>query len=182
MEAEERRGTYVFYTQTYRDGQHRPVFFNGSVFGVIQQMQANECEIKLETDVTDLYTGSIGKNQIRKTASVYRWLFDFTLTSEIADALHVVELRPAQLDNGTNPLCTAKPGCTFEWIEVKAALPVIKETEITNDFAGYDGYVKDFDGMVDHFLIPISSSTAGDDLIAKLKVLAHACGKIGALR
>jgi len=48
--------------------------------------------------------------------------------------------------------------------------------EFTNDFEGYDGFVKNFDAPVDRYLVPVSSLAAGNELISRMQALAGTCG------
>jgi len=50
-------------------------------------------------------------------------------------------------------------------------------TEFTNDIADYDGYVKDFEGQVAQFWLPVSMREAGAELIAKMRAYAQSCAR-----
>lgn len=176
FQAENRRGTYIFYTQAY--GLHgRRVEFHGSIFGVIQDVQANGCELKIGSEIVDLYSGSIGRKLIGQTQNKYTTSVDFKLTPKMAADLNIVDARPVrQLAEGTNTVCSGGRPCSLTWLQLKADAPVIEMTEITNDVADYDGDIKDFDGSVEQFLLPVSSADAGTELIAKMRVFARSCG------
>ena len=174
--AENKRGTYIFYTQAY-SLQGRRVEFHGSIFGVIQDVQADGCEVKIESELFDLYSGSIGRKLVGQTQNKYITSVDFKLTPKMAAGLNIVEARPVrQLAEDKNAVCSGGHPCSLTWLQLKADAPVIKMTEITNDVADYDGDVKDFDGSVDQFLLPVSSADAGAELIAKMRAFAQSCG------
>jgi hypothetical protein len=46
-----------------------------------------------------------------------------------------------------------------------------------NDIVGYNGFVKNFDGMIDRFWIPVSSESAGKELKALFARFASTCGQ-----
>jgi hypothetical protein len=52
----------------------------------------------------------------------------------------------------------------------------LQVAEFTNDFEGYDGFVKNFDAPADRFLVPVSSPAAGNELISSMQALSGACG------
>ena len=53
----------------------------------------------------------------------------------------------------------------------------MKLSSVTNDVENFNGFIKDFDGMVDRFWIPVSSQEAGNDLTARLKSFAATCAQ-----
>lgn len=173
-DAEEKRGVDFSYTQNYRSAG-KPVLFKGSLYAGITAFKVNKCSLAIGTRIVDRYSGQIGKSTIKDTQSIYDYSVEFTLTQELADSLRLAEVRPSQLENGTNPACSEKRACAIDWLEFRAKGPVIKMTILTNDIEGYDGFVRNFDGMVDQFRIPVSSSDAGNTLIAKLQSLAIMC-------
>jgi hypothetical protein len=87
----------------------------------------------------------------------------------------MIKARPGQLDEGTHPVCSDHQPCVLNWIEISSERPEMQVAEFTNDFEGYDGFVKNFDAPVDRFLVPVSSPAAGNELIAKMQALAGAC-------
>lgn len=175
FQTEKRRGASIFYTQTY--GPHgRRVEFQGSIFGEIQDVKVDGCELKIKSELVDRYSGSIGRQLVGQTQNEYITSIDFRLTSKMAADLKIIEARPVrQLTVGTNPVCSGDRQCNLTWLKLKADAPVIQMTEITNDVADYDGAVKDFDGSVGQFLLPVSSADAGDELIAKMRDFAQSC-------
>ncbi len=177
FQAENKRGTSIFYTQTYGP-RGRRVVYRGSIFGMIRDVQADGCKLKIESELVDRYSGSIGRKLISQTQNKYIMSVEFRLTPMMAANLKIVAARPVrQLAEGTNAVCSGDRQCSLTWLKLVADAPVIQETEITNDLPDYDGDVEDFDGSVDQFLLPVSSADAGDGLIAKMRVFAHSCGQ-----
>jgi hypothetical protein len=173
--AESKRGTSIFYTQAYK-AHGRRVEFHGSIFGEIEDVEVDGCELKVKSELVDLYSGSISNNLAGRTQNKYVSSIRFKLTAKLAADLKVVAARPVrQLSVGTNAICSGARPCTLTWIKLRAAAPVIRLTEITNDVADYDGDVKDFDGTVDQFFLPVSSVDAGSELIAKMRAFAGIC-------
>ena len=176
VDAEEKRGIDLSYTQNYRSGG-KPVLFRGSLYAGITAFTAKKCNLTIGTTIVDRYSGQIGKDTIKNTQSIYDSSVEFELTQEIADSLRLAEGRPSQLENGTNPACAERRACVLYWLELRAKGAEIKLTSLTNDVADYDGFVRNFDGLVDQFRIPVSSPDAGKELIAKLQSFAIACRK-----
>jgi hypothetical protein len=175
FEAESKRGTSISYTQTYR-AHGREVKFRGSIFGAIQDVQVDGCELKITSEIVDLYSGTIDGKSVAQTQAKYVTTIQFKLTPRIADELKVMTARPVrQLPKGTNATCSGVQQCTLNWVTLKTDAPLIRSTEITNDVADYDGDVKDFDGPVDQFWLPVSSADAGSELIAKMQAFARSC-------
>ena len=174
--AEEAKGTNLFYTQDYRSGR-RLVQFKGTLYAGITAFTAKKCELTIGTTIVDRYSGQIDKSKINDTQSTYNYSIEFALTPEIADSLRLIEARPSQLENGTRAVCAEQRTCVVNWLEIRARRQVIKLTSVTNDVEHYDGFIKDFDGMVDRFWIPVSSQDAGNDLISWLKSFAATCAQ-----
>ena len=174
--AEEKKGDTFFYTQSYYALHGRHVMFKGSMYGVIADVKVSGCRMRIDTTIADRYSGAIGRRLVDPTQSLYRISAEFLLTPQIAQSLKVVKARPGQLDEGTHPACSDHQPCVLNWIEISSEGPEIQVAEFTNDFQGYDGFVKDFDAPVDRFLVPVSSPAAGNELISKMQVLAAACG------
>lgn len=166
-EAEERKGEYVFYTQSYVDSEKQKVSYRGSIYGAIQNVVLDGCLLKVNIQIVDKFSGVVGKKQTGEQADSQHYSVRLTLTSKIADALQLVEARPVQLANGTNSVCPEKPSCAFTWIAIREPKTLIKESRTTNEFV-------DFDGHTDHFLVPVSSADAGKQLIQRIRTLAQA--------
>jgi hypothetical protein len=173
--AEEKRGDAFFYTQSYSALHGRHVFFKGSVYASIADVKVHGCRMRIDTTIADRYSGTIGRKQVGPTQNLYRISAEFLFTPEIAQSLKEVKARPGQLDEGTHPVCSDHQPCVLNWIEISSENPEIQVTEFTNDIEGYDGFVKNFDGPVDRFLVPVSSPGAGNELISRMQALAGAC-------
>ena len=175
--SEEKKGDSFFYTQSYYalHGQH--VFFKGSIYASVANVKVAGCTLTIDTTIADYYTGTIGKKRIAPTQNVYRISVDFLLTPEISRSLRVIKARPGQLDEGTHPVCVDHQPCVLNWIELSSDRPELRVAETTNDYEGYDGFVKSFDATVDRFLVPVSSPAAGNDLISLLQAFAGACAR-----
>lgn len=177
LHAEEARGPSIFYTQHYRSGG-REVLLRGSIYAAIADARLNGCTVHLDTLLVDHFSGKRGRRPLPETSNRYKSALDFPLSPEIADALRIVEARPAQLELGTYPTCTEQPGCRMQWLEIRAPHAELKLRRITNDVADYDGYIQDRDGAVATFRIPLSSARAGEDLIARLRQFATTCPNV----
>jgi hypothetical protein len=175
FQVESQRGSYIFYTQTY-SLHGRRVEFHGSIFGVIQEVQADGCKLKIKSEIFDHYSGNIGNKLVGQTQNTYTTSIDFKLTPKIAEALKIVDARPVrQLASGTETVCSGTQKCSLTWIKLKADNPEIQMTDITNDVADYEGEIKDFDGAVDQAYLPVSSTEAGNELVAKMRAFAQSC-------
>lgn len=173
FQAESKRGTSLSYTQAYSLHKNH-VEFHGSIFGAIQEVQIDGCELKIKSMLSDLYSGNIGRKPVGQTQNKYLTSIEFKLTPLIAAGLQVIDARPVR-QLAQNTVCLGDRQCTLTWIKLKADAPVIRMTEITNDWAGYDGDVKDFDGSVAQFLLPVSSASAGDDIIVRMRDYSKSC-------
>src|SRR5579871_4825609 len=104
FQIEGKRGTSIFYTQTYKV-KGRRVEFHGSIFGAITGTELNGCEVKIKSEIVDRYFGSIGNNLLGQTQSRYISSAEFKLSSKVTDGLQAVSARPVrQLSLGTNAL------------------------------------------------------------------------------
>lgn len=174
--AEAKRGDSFFYTQSYYALHGRHVSFKGSIYAAIADVRVSGCKVRIDTTITDRFSGTIGRKQVTPTQNLYRTSADFLLTTEVAQSLRVIIARPVQLDVGTHAMCSDHRQCVLNWIELRSERPEMHVTESTNDIEGYDGFVQDFDGPVDRFLVPVSSPAAGDELISKMQALTGTCG------
>jgi len=172
--AERDRGVTLFYTQHYRsDG--KLVLLKGSLYAAITAFGVNQCKLAIGTTVVDHYAGQIGKGKIGDTFGTDIYSVQLFLTQEIADSLTLVEATPRQLESGTSATCEDGRACRIHWLELRAKSPVMHLTTTTNDVAGYDGFVKNFDAQVDQFRMPVSSRDAGKELISNLQRVAATC-------
>jgi hypothetical protein len=173
---EEKKGAALTYTQSY-SSEHKPVFIRGTLYATIASFTAQKCELKIATTIVDRYSGQVDGSEINSTQSSYHSIAEFVLTPEIAGAVQLVEAKPGQLEKGTRPICAERQTCAIEWLKFEAKQRVIRVTRTTNDIAGYNGFVKDFDGVMDRFWIPVSSESAGLELIKLLKSFAAGCDR-----
>jgi hypothetical protein len=162
---EEKRGAYVFYTQRFIDQQNQWASYEGSVFGSLTALKVNECEIKLEVVIQDIFTGTVGKKKTGRQIDTFKYSVSFTLTREITEGLSLELAPPSPLAANTRPTCSEKPSCSFEWLVVRAKQPVIWETRLLND-------LQDANDATDRFQIPVSTAEHGAAIIAGLKALA----------
>jgi hypothetical protein len=165
IEAEEKKGAYVFYTQTFIDEENKKVSYRGSIYGAIKTAKLEGCSLAIDVLILDKFSGLVGKKQTRDQEDSQLYSVRFTLSSEIANTLELVEARPVQLADGTNTVCVEKPSCAFTWLAIKSKDPAIRERRITNELI-------DFDGQTDRFLVPMSSSDSGKQLIEIIQSLA----------
>lgn len=164
-EAEEKLGTYVLYTQSFLDQQNKWATYKGSVFAGLMALKVTDCEIRLSVVVQDIFTGEIGKKPTGHQTDTSNYTVSFTLDREIADDLKLKEAPPAQLESNTRPICAEKRACAFEWVVLESKSPVFSEARVLNGFL-------DFNGPVNRFEIPVSSTEMGQRLIAAVKSLS----------
>jgi hypothetical protein len=164
--AEAKRGVYVFYAQTFIDTENERASYRGSVYGAIQDLKLNGCELKIETTIVDNFSGMVGKVPTGKLQDSYQYVATFLLNREIADALTVVQARPAQLGPTTNSVCDDKSSCAFSWLHVQANRKTIKQTTLVNGSLN-------FEGQVVQFHIPLSSPAVGNQLIEQIRSIAE---------
>jgi len=175
-DAERNRGVALFYTQHYRSGG-KLVLLKGSLYAGITAFGVNKCNLTIGTTVVDHYAGQIGNGKIGDTCGTNNYSVQLLLTHEIADSLTLVEATPPELESGTSATCGDNRACRMNWLQLRAKSPVIHLTSTTNDVAGYDGFVKNFDAQVDRFRMPVSSTDAGKELISNLQRVAARCGQ-----
>jgi hypothetical protein len=176
INAEEKKGAVLNYAQSYRS-EGKPVSIQGTIYAGITTVALNGCELSIATTIVDRYAGQVEKSLIQNTQSFYNYSGELVLTREIADGARLVGARPSLLERGTHPLCADGRACAIDWVEFQAEKKVMKLTSITNDIAGYDGMVRNFDGVVDRLWIPVSSEQAGTELIKLFKSLAATCDR-----
>jgi hypothetical protein len=175
VNAEEKRGIVLFYSQSYPAG-HKPVFFKGTLYAAITAFSANKGKLTIGSRIVDRYSGQVDRGRVDETQSSCDDSVEFTLTKEIAGSLRLIEARPSQLESGTNLVCAERKMCAIQWLQFQARSKVMKRTRVTNDIAAYAGYVKGFDGMVDEVWVPVSSESAGQEFIS-LKNFAATCSQ-----
>jgi hypothetical protein len=163
-EAEGKRGAYVFYRQSFVDTDSNRATYRGSIYGAMQSVKLSECLLEAEILIVDLFSGTVGKTQIGQLQDMYKYSVRIPLTSDIANRLVLTRARPIQLSGSTHTVCDQDSSCTFEWVRILAKNPAIKERRTINGLI-------DFDGYVDHILVPVSSSDAGNQLIGQLRAV-----------
>ena len=167
VELEEKRGASVPYTQAFVDTANQKTFYTGSIYGAINTIKVNECQMQLDFIVADSFSGVVGKRPTGHLQDSSSYSITFSLTSEIADDLRLIKARPTQLRFSTHAVCSDGSACAFTWLQIKTKNLEIKETMITNDAV-------DFQGTVNHILIPLSSADFGDQLIGLFQSFAKA--------
>jgi hypothetical protein len=169
-EAEQKKGTYIFYTQSFIDKENQKAIYRGSIYGALKSVELHGCSLKVGIEIVDKFSGFVGKKPTGDLADSQQYSFSLTLTTDVAKTLSLVEARPIQLSSSTRSVCAEKPSCAFTWLAIQATGPSIKESRITNEAV-------DFNGRADRFLIPVSSADAGHQLIGLIQNFANASCK-----
>lgn len=162
---EAKRGVYVFYTQSFIDKENKRTSYRGSVYGAIQSFEVKDCELKIEAVIVDHFAGTVGRGPTGPLQDTYRYSATLLLTSDIATGATVIEARPAQLGRNTHSVCDERASCNFWWLRVRAKEPAIHEISSVNDG-------REFNGQVDHFVVPVSSAEVGKQFIDRLRAMA----------
>ena len=162
---EARQGVYVFYTQSFIDKENQRASYRGSIYGAIQKLELDDCELKIETLIVDKFSGTVGRAPTGQLQDTYHYSARLLLTPEIVAGAAVVEARPVQLGSKTHSVCDENTSCGFPWLRIQAKSRVIHQISSVND-------ALDFEGQVDHFVIPISSLAIGRQLIDGLRAVA----------
>jgi hypothetical protein len=166
IESEEKKGVSVFYTQAFVDTDNQRTSYSGSIYGAINAIKIDGCRMHVDFIVADSFFGVVGKRPTGHLQDTSSYSLTFSLISEIADDLRLIEGRPIQLRVSTHAVCSERSSCSITWLRIKTKNLEINETRITNDAV-------DFQGTVDHILIPLSSADSGDQLIALFRSLAR---------
>jgi hypothetical protein len=174
--AEEKKGTELSYTQNYHS-DHKQVLLKGTLYAAITSFNATKCKLTIDTAIVDRYSGQVDRDEINDTQTRYDSSAEFVLTPEIAGSIQLVEARPGQLETGTHPICDEQRACAIEWLKLETKQPVMRVWKTNNDLAGYNGFVKIFDGMIDRFWIPVSSESAGKELMTLVANFASTCSQ-----
>lgn len=174
--AEEKKGAELSYTQNYHSDQ-KPVLLKGTLYAAITSFNATKCKLTIDTTIVDRYSGQVDRDEIRDTQAKYDASAEFVLTAEIAGSIQLVVARPGQLEKGTHPVCDEQRACAIEWLKIETKQPVMRVRKSNNDVVGYNGFVKNFDGVSDRFWIPVSSESAGKELMAVIASFASTCGQ-----
>jgi hypothetical protein len=164
-QAEEKLGTHAFYTQSYIDQENKWASYEGSVFGGLMGLKVDGCELKLDVELQDIFTGTVGKKQTGRQVDTYKYTVSFTLTREMADNLALEVAPPSLLGANTHSVCAERRSCSFEWLVLRAPTPIIWESRVLNGFL-------DVNAATDRFQVPVSTAERGAALIAGIKALA----------
>jgi hypothetical protein len=166
-EEEARHGTYLTYTQNYRDKRKESVSLRGSVYGVLRDVKANGCDVEARVEIYDHFSGSIRGIPTGEVQDKSEYAIHFRLTREIAAALDVLQGRPTQLAHAMHTQCQEDASCAFTWLRIRSARPVLYEQIVLNDSIT-------FDGPANQILAPVSSRESANGLIRDLQALAAA--------
>ena len=164
--AEAKRGVYVFYTQSFIDTEDKRASYRGSLYGAMQDLKLNGCELKIETTIVDNFSGTVGNTPTGQLQDSYHYVATFLLSREIADALALVQAPPVQLGPKTHSVCDDNSSCAFPWLHIRANRKTIKQTAVVNG-------ALNFDGQVDQVHIPLSSPAVGNQLIEQIRSIAE---------
>jgi len=164
--AEESRGIYVFYTQTYIDTDNERASYAGSIYGALQSIRLNGCKVTATVALVDRFSGMVGNRPAGRSQDNNLFSAAFTLTPAVADALTLTVARPIQLAPDTHAVCTENPSCSFTWLAIRTATAGIREVRMLNGL-----HVSS--GAVSLFQIPLSSAQVGNQLIRQLRDLTH---------
>ena len=164
-EAEEARGIYVSYRQSFVDQEKARARYHGSVYSALQSLKLEGCVLKIETTTVDNFSGTVGRAETGEQQDSYTYSVTFRLTREGADAMMQVRARPAPLGAHTNTVCAENPSCAFSWLRMQTSRRDMEQITTLNHFVIYSGHV-------DHFLIPLSSPEAGNQLMGELRTMA----------
>jgi hypothetical protein len=164
--AEAKQGVYVFYTQSFIDTEDKRASYRGSIYGSMQDLKLNGCELKIETTIVDNFSGTVGNTPTGQLQDSYHYVATFLLTREIADALALVQAPPVQLGPKTHSVCDHNSSCAFPWLRIRANRKTIKQTAVVNGSLN-------FDGQVDQLHIPMSSPAVGNQMIEQIRSIAE---------
>lgn len=167
-EDESRRGTYVFYTQAYKDQHKDKVSLHGSVYGVLRDVKLAGCDLDATVQVFDLFSGFVGDRPEAERQDLTEYSIHLRITPGLTASL--IQARPSQLAHSMHTQCDAVASCTFSWIRIRSLHPQIHERIVLN-------HSITFDGPVSEVLAPVSSRDAGDQLIRDLQDIADSACK-----
>ena len=165
-EEEAKSGTYIFYTQEYRDRRKEQVSIHGSVYGVLRDVKLSGCEVEATAQVIDLWSGSVKGRPTGVVQDETEYSIRFRISAETASGLSVFEGRPSQLAHNMHTQCDRDTACTFQWLRIRSAHAAMHERIVLNNSIT-------FDGAVTQLVVPVSSSDAGNRLIRDLHALAE---------
>ena len=165
-ESEKSKGEWIFYRQRFRDRDNQWAQYQGSIYAVLKSLKIDKCQVDLETIVVDHFRGIVGKSDTGEQQDTTTYLSSFALAQALADTMHVIEARPAQLRRATRSVCDERPSCELSWIQMKSEGRSIKEKIMTNDQLEFAGLSRDV-------AFPVSSPDAGAAMIRDFKALVN---------
>jgi hypothetical protein len=165
IEADKRKGEWVFYRQRFLSSDNQWAQYQGSIYAAVQSMKINKCRIEMQTLVVDKFTGIVGKSSSGQQQDKTIYEISFTLTLPIAETMEVVEARPTELRRTTHAVCNEKPSCELTWVRFKSAERKISEQISRNDQI-------EFSGGTSTAVFPVSSPDVGSAAIKQLQLLA----------
>jgi hypothetical protein len=163
-EEEARRGTYIFYTQAYKDQHKEKVSLHGSVYGVLRDVKVEGCDLDATVQVFDLFSGFVGERPEAERQDLTEYSIHFRISSGVAAS--VFQARPSQLAHSMHSQCDGDGSCTFNWIRIRSSRPLMRERIVLN-------HSITFDGAVSEVLVPVSSKETADQLIRDLENVAQ---------
>ncbi len=163
---EARRGIYLFYTQSFVDQENQRASYRGSLYGAIQKFELKGCELAIEALIVDKFAGTVGKRATGDMQDTFRYSARLMLTPDIVAGLALIEARPAQLGRRTHSVCDDNSSRSFPWLRFQAKEKVIREISTVND-------AQNFQGPVDHFVVPVSSRDFAKRMIAELRSISN---------
>jgi hypothetical protein len=166
LNAEKDHGVYTFYRQAYIDTDNRKAVYTGSIYGSITAFRVLDCTVNLEVAVVDHFSGRIDNRPTGEQQDATTYSVTFPINRGIAENLVLRDARPVELSASTHATCTERPSCTFSWLEIRGSQGEIKETQAVNG-------IPHFKGSAEHFLVPLSSVTAGNRLVQAFRTVAR---------
>ncbi len=166
IEADGRKGEWVFYHQRFLSSDKQRAQYQGSIYAAVQNMKINKCRIEMQTLVVDQFAGIVGKSGIGQQQDKTVYEISFPLSRPIAETMEVVEARPSQLRRTTRAVCDERPSCELTWVRFRSAEHKISELISTNDQV-------EFNGGTSTAVIPVSSPDVGSAAIKQLQLLAN---------
>jgi hypothetical protein len=160
---EARRGTYIFYSQDYKDRHKESVSLHGSVYGVLRDVKLEGCDLDATVQVFDLFSGFIGESPQAERQDMTEYSIHLRITSGVAAS--VIQARPSQLAHSMHSQCDGDGSCRFNWIRIRSSQPLMHERIVLN-------HSITFDGAVSEVLAPVSSKEVGEQLMRDLLDLA----------
>jgi len=163
-EEEARRGTYIFYSQAYKGEHKEKVALHGSLYGVLRDVKLEGCDLDATVQVFDLFSGFIGDRPEAERQDLTEYSIHFHINSGLTAS--VFQARPTQLAHSMHTQCDGDGSCSFNWIRIRSARPLMHERIVLN-------HSITFDGPVSEILAPVSSKDAADRLARDLQEISE---------